>query len=132
MFEWGSGGSTCFFSQKVSFYRSIEHNKEWFNKTKDSIKDRINIDLQYFSPKFEYVRYINAITKFDDVYDAILVDGRCRVKCAKMAKDFLKKDGILFVHDYFKRPYYKDIENVYTLIDSIKNTPQTLAVFKNT
>lgn len=128
MFEWGCGGSTLFFSKYVKLYRSVEHQVDWFNKIKTQIDT--NTELLYVSDDNEYNNYINIIGNFEVKYDAILIDGRERVKCAIMAKDFLKEDGYLFVHDYFKRKRYRPIEDLYALVDGIKNTKQTLAVFK--
>src|ERR1035437_5170281 len=35
VFEWGSGSSTLFLSQRVYKVISIEHNKEWYSKVND-------------------------------------------------------------------------------------------------
>lgn len=129
MFEWGCGGSTVYFSKYVSFYRSIEHDCKWFNNIVNLVSP--NTEIYHYSDANNYTNYINAISDYDDQYDAILIDGRCRLKCAIKAKTYLKYNGILFVHDYYTRPYYHQIEKEYTLIDSIKDTEQTLAVFRN-
>lgn len=129
MFEWGCGGSTLYFSEYVRLYRSIEHNLQWFQKIKPQIKE--NTELYHINNSNDYKDYINAISLYEDSYDVILVDGRHRVSCSIKAKEFLKKDGILLVHDFFKREYYFPIMKYYTLIDSITDTQQTLAVFKN-
>lgn len=117
IFEWGCGGSTLFFSKYVRLYRSIEHQIDWFNKIKTQIDT--NTELFYINNDNQYYNYINAIKNFEDKYDAILIDGRERVKCATVAKDFIKPDGYLFVHDYFKRNRYKSIEDLYVLVDGI-------------
>lgn len=129
VFEWGCGGSTLYFSQYVSSYRSIEHNKKWYYELY-KLKTP-NIDLHHYSIKNNPDEYINAISNYPEQYDIILIDGRYRVKCALTAKKYLINNGILLVHDYFNRPYYSDIEKYYSLIDSIKDTEQTLAIFKN-
>lgn len=129
VFEWGCGGSTLYFSKYVSLYRSIEHNEEWFDKISKQIKK--NTEIYLHKNVDNYISYINAIKKYDTVYDAVLIDGRQRVSCAFVAKDFIKPNGLLFVHDYFNREYYHSIENYYSLIDSVKNTNQTLAIFRN-
>jgi hypothetical protein len=128
MFEWGCGGSTLYFSNYVSTYRSIEHNIQWYKKILPSIRN--NTELYHIDNQKEYTNYINQITNFSDIYDAILIDGRERVRCAIKAKKYLKHDGVLFVHDFFNRPRYDPIFEFYELINSIKNTEQTLAVFK--
>jgi hypothetical protein len=129
MFEWGCGGSTLYFSKYVSLYRSIENNYKWFRKISNLISS--NTEIYHYPNTDNYNNYINAISNYEDQYDVILIDGRCRVKCAIQAKSHLRNNGLLFVHDYFNRPYYNKIEKEYTLIDSIKDTEQTLAVFRN-
>lgn len=129
MFEWGCGGSTIYFSKYVTFYRSIEHDRKWFEKITQLIES--NTELYHYENKNKYYEYVNSISQYNDIYDVILIDGRSRVDCAVRAKSYLKHDGILFVHDYFNRQYYHQIEKEYTLIDEVKNTEQTLAVFKN-
>ena len=130
MFEWGCGGSTLYFSKYVSFYRSIEHQKTWFDKITPLISK--NTDLNYIDDTNNYTNYINAIDNYYDKYDAILIDGRQRVKCAKKSTEYLNPKGYIFVHDYFNRPKYYSIQNIsmYNLIDGIRNTQQTLAVFQ--
>jgi len=128
MFEWGCGGSTIHFSKYVKTYRSVEHNIEWYKKILPSIGN--NTELYHVGNQEKYSDYINQITNFSDVYDAILIDGRERVMCAIKAKEYLKNSGVLFVHDFFNRPRYDPILEFYELIDGVQNTEQTLAVLK--
>lgn len=129
MFEWGCGGSTIYFSKFVSLYRSVEHKREWYNKIKQSVGK--NTEIFLYENTDDYQSYITSISKYKDQYDAILVDGRQRVLCSIIAKSFLKTNGLLFVHDYFNRPYYHCIENYFYLVDYVNNTQQTLAIFKH-
>ena len=48
MLEWGCGGSTLKFSQKVKHYDSIEHNLGWYNNIKSVIPK--NVSLYHISP----------------------------------------------------------------------------------
>ena len=36
-FEWGCGRSTLWFSKRVAHLTSVEHNEDWFNRTKDAL-----------------------------------------------------------------------------------------------
>jgi hypothetical protein len=130
MFEWGCGGSTLYYSKYVTLYRSIEHEIGWYNKV--CCQTPFNVELYHVEMSNDYQQYIDAIDQFEDTYDAILVDGRQRVKCVEKCTKYVNKNGFIFVHDYFKRPKYHSIQNIpnLILIDSIKNTPQTLAVFQ--
>jgi len=42
MLEYGSGGSTLFFSKHVKEYYSLEHEPEWYKKTFEKIK-KLNV-----------------------------------------------------------------------------------------
>jgi hypothetical protein len=128
MFEWGCGGSTLHFSKYVNLYRSVDHNIQWYKKIRPLINN--NTELYHVDNQKEYTNYINHISNFADIYDAILIDGRERVRCAIKAKKYLTTTGVLFVHDFFNRPRYDPIFEFYELINGIKNTEQTLAVFK--
>lgn len=128
MFEWGCGGSALYFSKYVNLYRSVEHNIQWYEKIRPLINN--NTELYHVDNQEEYTNYINHISNFADIYDAILIDGRERVRCAIKAKKYLTTTGVLFVHDFFNRPRYDPIFEFYELINEVKNTEQTLAVFK--
>jgi hypothetical protein len=43
MLEWGCGGSTLKFSEKVKSYDSIEHNLEWYNKLKPILPTNVSL-----------------------------------------------------------------------------------------
>jgi len=89
MFEWGAGASTSFFKR---FYEveSIEHDKEWAERT---------------GANFEFLEseaYIHPLTKN---YDIIVVDGRRRVECFKHALGHFNNFLIL---DNSERPRYAE------------------------
>lgn len=49
--EFGSGGSTLFFSKRVKWVLSYENNLEWFNVVSEAVerKEFFNVDLQFFA-----------------------------------------------------------------------------------
>jgi hypothetical protein len=142
--EWGSGGSTLYFSKLIYKYISIEHDINWYNQIKLEIQNNnlSNVNYLYCSPDNpivlpvwegrteDFISYINMI---DDVpiekYDIVLIDGRCRVECAKKILNYIDKSSIVFIHDFFNRPKYFSVLDDYDLIDSIRNG-QSLAVLK--
>jgi spermidine synthase len=150
MLEYGCGGSTTTFCNYVKEYYSVEHNRKWYNKIIPQIKsntkffcvesnhvtpntDRIlarswdTLDSSSRSKDFkDYIQFPKSLGK---TFDAVLIDGRARPECAKFIYDYLKKDGVIFVHDYWARKPYHVIEEKYKVIDAVKSG-QSLAVLK--
>lgn len=108
VFEWGSGGSTAFWSRNCKSVISIEHNSEWIQRTAD-IMNRLNCPHNY---AIIYVRgngidhtkafreYADAILEYpDDSFDLVFVDGEasCRGWCITNALPKLKSGGCLLV-----------------------------------
>lgn len=121
LFEWGAGGSTVFYSDLVKKVISIEYDESYFAYVEKELKERDNVTLvlsppqekgtyKSFSPQHvgsffdEYVKTIKAYP--DQYFDAIVVDGRQRNECFKIALRKIKKDGII-VFDNFDREIYK-------------------------
>ena len=50
-------------------------------------------------------------------YDAVIVDGRCRVFCAYIAQYLIKDGGYLIFDDFKNRTYYHGILKYYEVID---------------
>ena len=138
VFEWGSGGSTLYFPKFVSNYRSIEHDKVWFDRV--SAKINSNVDYHYVpndekksnpTKKEQFLTYINFIDNFSDkFYDIFLIDGRARQWCAEKALNYCHKDTIVFIHDFWKRKRYHVALNWFDVVDSIKDTQQTIVALK--
>lgn len=99
VFEWGSGGSTIYFAQKVKNIISVENDQEWFNFVSQILKERFvgNYNI-VFSPKKE--EYINHIDQYNDLFDIVIVDGMCREDCLIKAQFKVKIGGWLIFHDY--------------------------------
>jgi len=128
VFEWGFGYSTIYLSNIVGKIISIEHNKEWYNKIKEEIKNLNikNIELNLLLPDtnmgeryLEYLsnngdktllgmnfyNYVSYIDTFDILFDIIIIDGRCRNKCLDKAIRMIKSGGFLVFDDYERERY---------------------------
>jgi len=141
MLEWGSGGSTIYFSSLVKEYFSIEHNKEWFDKV-DKELTRLNVQNVNYNlvlPEFEhfgleaakpkqFIRYNNFPDSFNTCFDKILVDGRDRANCAVVAAKLLKPGGILFFHDFVpdRTSRYREVFKHFKIVDQVEK----LAIMK--
>lgn len=132
-FEFGCGGSTLFFLRKVKSLVSVEHDKEWFEKTKSKISgDIINkwngqllppvqtdmYDVKklmdpefYFSTGenfhgYDFMNYSKFIDTYPDNYfDFVVVDGRARPSCIKHSLNKVRIHGYLIL-DNSDREYY--------------------------
>lgn len=102
--ETGAGGSTLWFSRRVSYVVSLEHSKKWF--------DKINFMLEH--AKIGNVNLIHAPeypntgihSPEKEIYDLILIDGRGRNKSIRTIHPALKPGGYLIL-DNSERPRYK-------------------------
>lgn len=145
-FEWGSGGSTIHFSKLVNEYISIEHDINWYNKINLYIQKNNIANIKYIycppdndillpvytdlSKETDFISYVNIVDILPrHQYDIIFIDGRSRVNCAKKILNYIHKESVVFIHDFFTRPKYFSVLSNYTLIDSIREG-QSLAVLK--
>ncbi len=140
VFEYGSGGSTLFFSKRVKRVFSIEHSKKWFDLVKVEIENRglDNIDYKVIppSPCLEYSRdvvseanayisddeasigmhyedYVKEIENFPDHYfDLVVIDGRARPSCIDHAKNKVKNGGVILLDQSERKHYFASINKL--------------------
>lgn len=102
IFEYGSGISTLWWAARVREVISCEHNKLWYYKVKSKIPDNVSInhiELEYCGG------YSKFISKYNNKFDIIVIDGRDRVNCAKNCVNALKSDGIILWDDADRKSY---------------------------
>lgn len=133
VFEYGGGGSTLFFLNRVKEVVTVEHNEEWFTILQQIInKKAVNhwkgklikaehsnlveppdmANPAHYSSEdkasqgLNYKSYATAIDAYPDAYfDCVLVDGRSRPACIVHSVPKLKSGGFL-VLDNSDREYY--------------------------
>ena len=133
VFEYGSGGSTLFWSSHVKKVISVEHNKEWHFKIKEELlKEKIDnveyfileaeVDINYSQKSSDnpgdyisndksftgknFETYVKKIDECPDNYfDIVLVDGRARPSCILHSLKKIKVNGYLIL-DNSERSYY--------------------------
>jgi hypothetical protein len=133
VFEYGSGGSTLFWSQHVRNVVSIEHEQSWYNRMKNELLNRQIKNVQYVLSEAEqdestakgdfrdpeqyassdsqfarnsFKSYVRQIERFSNQsFDIIIVDGRARPSCILHSIDKVKKGGYLII-DNTEREYY--------------------------
>ena len=137
VFEYGGGGSTLFFLDRVEEVITVEHNPEWFEKLQEILSpaeksrwtgslmlpekndnseglsisapdDYYSSDVNYRDMNFR--KYASSINKFpDDYFDIVLVDGRARPSCIKHAVNKIRSQGYLILDNADRDYYLKDI-----------------------
>ena len=137
VFEFGIGGSTIFFSKRVGELISVEHDKDWFERTKKSMQKLkefkwvgylkeptvpelpiigdgtdpyayTTTDEEMLGQSFK--NYVKTIDLYEDKYfDLILIDGRSRPSCFLHAISKIKDTGFI-VLDNAEREAYKSVE----------------------
>lgn len=102
IFEFGSGNSTIFYAKKAKNIVSVEHDKAWFDKIKNTSPANAEIILCKVVANGEYSKMP---VKTRKKYHIIIVDGRDRVNCCKNALSALTPDGVLVLDDS-EREFY--------------------------
>lgn len=124
--EWGSGGSTKFFTNflnhhKISYsWVSIEYNKKWYEKV--SKWDMKNVKIYLFDCKNNNLKqkdtnmddYINFPLSLKEKFDVIFVDGRKRRRCLINSTKILAQNGVVVLHDAHRKYYHCAFENFKT------------------
>lgn len=133
VFEYGSGGSTLFFSDRVRQVISVENDANWANTMEQLLSREMicNVDLKLVEAemlqdstptfpddpaychsgslnynRFEFGRYVSVIDDFPDrSFDVILIDGRARVSCLHRSIPKVRHGGIIIL-DNSERSYY--------------------------
>jgi len=102
VFEWGSGGSTLYWANRVERVISVEHHREWFTDVTAAIdKDRCpGVELIHIpeSPTEGLTEYAAYIEQYPDGYfDLILVDGVARPDCLQRAMPKIREGGVIIL-----------------------------------
>ena len=136
VFEYGSGGSTFFFAERVRDLVSIEHDPTWAAKVEEALRVQCSnrppvrlvepesdADAAESDPAdpdgyvssdpswrgWTFRRYAASIDGFAEAYfDLVFIDGRARPSCFKHSVAKVKPGGLLVV-DNAERPHYRHI-----------------------
>lgn len=107
VFEFGGGGSTLFFADRVARVVTVEHDPNWYPMLSDATKALANVELISQPSTDNFAKYISEIDRFpDQSFDLIVVDGRQRVACFEHAIPKLAGGGRLVLDDV-NRDYYR-------------------------
>lgn len=122
VWEWGSGGSTLFFAQRVARVVSVEHDGACADKLRESLREfdlESKVELLVIPPEKGHIaeyesrddaflnthnfrRYAQVIRDYD-TFDLVAVDGRARNGCMKEGIAHVKQAILM---DDIERKYY--------------------------
>lgn len=120
VFEWGSGYGTLWFQNRVNTIISIEHKRSYYDLLKPQLKENCVV-LQKKLIRGKSCPYDQVITKIEQNFDCIIVDGRNRVNCIMNSvngKSKLKRGGFFILDNSERKRYKKGINllnKYYTL-----------------
>lgn len=106
VFEFGSGNSTLWFSERVLQVVCVESNSEWFSYLQENISS--NVELNWIEEENKYASKIFEYPK--EYFDIIAIDGINRNKCAESAISRLKQNGFIIFDNTDDRKYNPGIE----------------------
>jgi hypothetical protein len=130
VFEYGSGGSTLFWTDHCRSCVSVEHNRQWEQNLLSRIRKGASVDYRVVTPErgtigqgqasnprhyssddaayrgCNFRRYASVVDEFPDAaFGIVLVDGRARPSCILHSYRKVKAGGLLLV-DNSDREYY--------------------------
>ncbi|MFB8790193.1 MAG: hypothetical protein U7123_15400 [Potamolinea sp.] len=92
IYEYGAGNSSLFWAKKAKCVTSIEDDKTWYCTIQE--KQQENQEILFIENAEEYV---NSILRSNKKYDLIIIDGSCRLACAKVAVQCLVTGGLIIL-----------------------------------
>ena len=122
--EWGAGYSTKYFtgilrSKGIRFeWDAIEYNQGWYDLIKEWKLENVNLFLfkeenpenKRWIAKKPMNEYVDFPKQREKKYDLIFIDGRKRARCLRVAKDFLKENGFVILHDAQRADYQQSFK----------------------
>lgn len=140
LFEYGGGGSTLFFLNRVAKVVTVEHDELWFNVLSKKISEmgithwegifqsgesftgggvrQPEIPADFMSSTkgqqdLSYERYAKSIHRYNGpAFDWVLVDGRARPSCMVESFEHLRSGGYLII-DNMERAHYRKAFEVH-------------------
>lgn len=108
VFEYGSGNSTIWFSQRAASVVSVEHDGAWVDQMQTRLPSNVTLLHRVCGGDEDWAGaadgYVEALTTFRaGSFDLVLIDGMARNSCALAAIDQVDGDGLI-VLDNADRP----------------------------
>jgi hypothetical protein len=103
VYEFGCGNSTLWYSQRVNWVDSVEHDKEWYDYIINSMPKNVSINQSYKD-------YVDDIDSRGCKYDLIVIDGLNRGLCARKAVLNLTKNGVIILDNSDKQKHKSAVD----------------------
>lgn len=122
LLEYGSGSSTAYFLSLGLDVTTIEHDTMWINNVKKKLNNNLLNNWTPFiinntkygeeegSDGEYYDDYVNHVKNLE-MFDIIIIDGRCRSSCIEKSINNLNKGGLFIVDNAERNRYKKAINN---------------------
>jgi len=127
VFEYGAGASTVFLARRSRRVISVEHDALWHGLVSRKLQSHPQACLtlveapQAVAPTAyrsqhpawrdrDFHNYVHAIDRHDGLFDLIVIDGRCRTQCLKVAMERVKPDGIILFDNAGRQRYRAALE----------------------
>lgn len=127
VFEYGSGASTVFLAKRAEIVVSAEHDPRWHATVTKKVAGHPNVLLTLAEAEpvdaqsthwsahrawsgYDFNNYVQAIDRFEGLFDLIVIDGRCRAHCLQAAKRRIKPDGLILFDNAGRRRYRAALE----------------------
>lgn len=120
VFEYGSGSSTLYWSQKSRTVTSVEKDRLWFDKVQAALPS--NCVLSHVGEDIDYIDHIN---HYGRKFDIIIIDGAVRYPCAQEALKNIAERGIIILDntEWYPETAMLLTSSGYTQIDFIGFPP---------
>ena len=102
VFEYGSGNSTLWFSERVQHMVSVEHDTTYYDIVKSKIQSRSNVTYILADIENDYSK---KVLDYKNEFDIIIIDGRDRITCTKNSLHALKENGIIIWDNSDRKKY---------------------------
>ncbi len=109
VFEYGSGNSTLWLSERVASVRSVEHDQAWYQATKDRVPANARLELVCLEYGGMYSRQV---LEGGNEYDVVFIDGRDRVNCMIRCLPALAPGGVIVLDNSDRATYRPGIEHL--------------------
>ncbi len=114
VWEWGCGSSTEWLASRCRNVSSIEHDKEWYKRMQKKLRSVRNVELGWFprdTDKYKAL-YCSAISTVRRSYHCVVIDGRDRNECARLALYHMQFDGVIIWDNTDRARYATGIQHV--------------------